>query len=104
MTESDVADSSLPHEKATTLRALHVAGEPLVLPNAWDAASARMVETAGFPVVATSSVATAEVLGYDDGEFRAGRRGTGRCCGDRPFGEPSGDGRLRAWLRARAGG
>jgi 2-methylisocitrate lyase-like PEP mutase family enzyme len=68
MTESDVKDSSLPHEKATTLRALHVAGEPLVLPNAWDAGSARMVETAGVPVVATSSVATAEVLGYDDGE------------------------------------
>jgi len=68
MTKSDVTDSSSPHKKATTLRTLHVAGEPLVLPNAWDAASARMVETAGFPVVATSSFATAEVLGYDDGE------------------------------------
>lgn len=55
-------------EKAGTLRALHVPGNPLVLPNAWDAASARMVEGAGFPVVATSSVATAGVLGYDDGE------------------------------------
>jgi 2-methylisocitrate lyase-like PEP mutase family enzyme len=55
-------------EKAGTLRALHVPGNPLVLPNAWDAASARIVERAGFPVVATSSVATAEVLGYDDGE------------------------------------
>ncbi|HEX6392982.1 MAG TPA: isocitrate lyase/phosphoenolpyruvate mutase family protein [Acidimicrobiales bacterium] len=55
-------------EKAAKLRALHVPGVPLVLPNAWDAASARMVEKAGFPVVATSSVATAEVLGYDDGE------------------------------------
>lgn len=50
------------------LRALHVPGNPLVLPNAWDAASARMVEAAGFPVVATSSAATAAVLGYDDGE------------------------------------
>jgi len=55
-------------EKAGTLRALHVPGNPLVLPNAWDAASARMVEGVGFPVVATSSVATAGVLGYDDGE------------------------------------
>jgi 2-methylisocitrate lyase-like PEP mutase family enzyme len=54
--------------KAATLRALHVAGDPLVLPNAWDAASARLVEAAGFPVVATSSNATAEILGYDDGE------------------------------------
>jgi 2-methylisocitrate lyase-like PEP mutase family enzyme len=54
--------------KATTLRALHVPGTPVVLPNAWDAASARMMEAAGFAGVATSSVATAAVLGYDDGE------------------------------------
>ncbi len=53
---------------ATSLRALHVPGTPLVLPNAWDAASARMVEQAGFPAVATSSNATAAILGYDDGE------------------------------------
>jgi 2-methylisocitrate lyase-like PEP mutase family enzyme len=39
-----------------------------VLPNAWDAASARLVEAAGFPVVATSSNAMAAVLGYEDGE------------------------------------
>jgi 2-methylisocitrate lyase-like PEP mutase family enzyme len=60
--------SDTPQEKAAALRALHVAGDPLVLPNAWDAASARMVEAAGFPVVATSSYATAVILGYDDGE------------------------------------
>src|SRR3954452_23640827 len=53
---------------ATTLRDLHVPGTPLVVPNAWDAASARMVEAAGFATVATSSNATASVLGYDDGE------------------------------------
>src|SRR5260221_1957624 len=68
MTKSDVTDSSSPHKKAPPLRTLNVPGDPLVLPSAWDAASARMVETAGFPVVATSSFATAEVLGYDDGE------------------------------------
>jgi 2-methylisocitrate lyase-like PEP mutase family enzyme len=55
-------------ELAARLRKLHVPGEPLVLPNVWDAATARAVERAGFPVVATSSVATAEVLGYTDGE------------------------------------
>lgn len=55
-------------QSASTLRALHVPGTPLVLTNAWDAASARMVEAAGFPAVATSSAATAAVLGYDDGE------------------------------------
>jgi len=53
---------------ATILRELHVPGNPLVVPNAWDAASARLVEEAGFPAVATSSNATAAVLGYDDGE------------------------------------
>jgi 2-methylisocitrate lyase-like PEP mutase family enzyme len=53
---------------ATALRALHVPGKPLILPNAWDAASARLVEEAGFPVVATSSAAVAESLGYSDGE------------------------------------
>jgi 2-methylisocitrate lyase-like PEP mutase family enzyme len=53
---------------AARLRALHVKGEPLILPNAWDAASAASVESAGFKVVATSSFATARILGYDDGE------------------------------------
>lgn len=55
-------------EKAAALRALHVPGDPIVLPNAWDAESARMVVAAGFPVVATSSFATAVILGYQDGE------------------------------------
>ncbi len=54
--------------KASALRALHVPGRPLVVPNVWDAASARAVEAAGFPVVATGSAAIAPVLGYDDGE------------------------------------
>ncbi|TCO26183.1 2-methylisocitrate lyase-like PEP mutase family enzyme [Kribbella steppae] len=53
---------------AATLRALHVPGTPVVIPNAWDAASARMVEEAGFPAVATSSFGTATILGYGDGE------------------------------------
>jgi len=55
-------------EKAAELRALHVGGDPLVLANAWDAASARMVEAAGFAVVATTSNAIAAALGYEDGE------------------------------------
>jgi 2-methylisocitrate lyase-like PEP mutase family enzyme len=52
---------------ADALRALHVPGRPLVLPNAWDAASARAVVAAGFPVVATSSAALVAALGYEDG-------------------------------------
>lgn len=54
--------------RADTLRSLHRPGEPLLLPNVWDAASARVVEAAGFPAVATSSAAVAEALGYSDGE------------------------------------
>ncbi|MDX3234940.1 isocitrate lyase/phosphoenolpyruvate mutase family protein [Streptomyces sp. ME03-5709C] len=53
---------------AHRLRVLHVPGDPLVLPNVWDCASAHAVADAGFPVVATGSAAVALVLGYEDGE------------------------------------
>src|SRR3989449_2461117 len=55
-------------ERCNRLRALHIPGTPLVLPNAWDAASARAVVAGGFPVVATTSGGVAEALGYEDGE------------------------------------
>jgi 2-methylisocitrate lyase-like PEP mutase family enzyme len=55
--------------QAETLRALHHGDTPLVLPNAWDPVSARIVVEAGYPAVATSSGAVARVLGYDDGEL-----------------------------------
>src|SRR3569833_2625244 len=48
------------------LRPLHRPGSPLLLPNAWDAATARAVEAAGFPVVATTSGGVAATLGYED--------------------------------------
>jgi 2-methylisocitrate lyase-like PEP mutase family enzyme len=66
--ESTMARNQDAAAKAVALRALHVPGRPLVLPNIWDAASARAVTAAGFPVVATGSAAVAPVLGYDDGE------------------------------------
>src|SRR5262249_16401958 len=50
------------------LRELHHAGHPLVLPNAWDVASARIFEKAGFPAIATTSAGIAFCLGYADGE------------------------------------
>jgi 2-methylisocitrate lyase-like PEP mutase family enzyme len=53
-------------ERADALRRLHTSSRPLVLTNAWDVASARLVVTAGFPVVATSSGAIAATLGYED--------------------------------------
>jgi len=40
----------------------------LVLPNAWDAASARIFEQAGFPAIATTSAGVAFALGYSDGQ------------------------------------
>ena len=55
-------------ELASRLRALHQADEPLVLPNAWDAATARAVIDAGFPAVATTSSGVSAALGYQDGE------------------------------------
>jgi 2-methylisocitrate lyase-like PEP mutase family enzyme len=50
------------------LRSLHRPGAPLVLPNAWDAATANAVVAAGFPVVATTSGGVAASLGYSDHE------------------------------------
>src|SRR5918997_4399282 len=64
----DVGAALSPRDKAAVLRSLHVPGEPLVLPNAWDAASAKAVVAAGFPVVATTSAGVAESLGYADHE------------------------------------
>ena len=50
------------------LRSLHRPGDPLLLPNAWDVATARAVVAAGFPVVATTSGGVAPALGYEDHE------------------------------------
>jgi 2-methylisocitrate lyase-like PEP mutase family enzyme len=58
--------------RAQALRALHRPGDPVVLPNAWDAASARAL-AAGAPALATTSVGVAEALGHrDGGELAAG--------------------------------
>ena len=54
--------------KCDLLRSLHRPGDPLLLPNAWDVATARAVVAAGFPVVATTSGGVAATLGYEDHE------------------------------------
>jgi len=59
-------------EQAETFHALHHRGEILVLPNAWDAASAKVFENAGFPAIGTTSGGVAWSLGFPDGE-RIGR-------------------------------
>jgi 2-methylisocitrate lyase-like PEP mutase family enzyme len=54
-------------ERAESFKRLH-GGPLLVLPNAWDAASAAVFAQAGFPAVATSSGAIAFAAGVPDGE------------------------------------
>lgn len=55
-------------EKAAAFRKLHQGPRILVLPNAWDVASARIFEKAGFPAIGTSSAGVAFSLGYPDGQ------------------------------------
>jgi 2-methylisocitrate lyase-like PEP mutase family enzyme len=59
--------------KAEQLRALHQGPEVLVLPNAWDCASARIFEELGFPAIATTSAGVAFSLGYADGQNISGQ-------------------------------
>ncbi|MFJ8028053.1 isocitrate lyase/phosphoenolpyruvate mutase family protein [Streptomyces sp. NPDC096311] len=56
------------HETALAFRALHIPGRPLILPNAWDTTSARLVEEAGSAAVATTSAGLAWDLGTADGD------------------------------------
>jgi 2-methylisocitrate lyase-like PEP mutase family enzyme len=72
-------------ERCERLRSLHTPGDPLLLPNVWDVATARSVVAAGFPVVATTSAGVAQSLGYDDHE-----------------GAPAGEMLAAAWRIARA--
>src|SRR5437868_12213625 len=53
---------------ALAFRAMHRAKEILVLPNVWDVATARIIEEAGFPAIATTSAGVAFSLGYPDGQ------------------------------------
>jgi 2-methylisocitrate lyase-like PEP mutase family enzyme len=53
---------------AERLRALHQAPPILILPNAWDVASAKVYEKEGFQAIATTSAGIASALGYPDGQ------------------------------------
>lgn len=63
-----VNDPSALVARAELLRRLHTTGPMLVLPNAWDAASARLFAEAGYPALATTSAGIAYSQGYADGE------------------------------------
>jgi 2-methylisocitrate lyase-like PEP mutase family enzyme len=54
--------------RAASFRQLHATGGPLVLPNAWDAASARVIELAGAPAIATTSAGVSWAHGRSDGQ------------------------------------
>ncbi|HZR57308.1 MAG TPA: isocitrate lyase/phosphoenolpyruvate mutase family protein [Terriglobales bacterium] len=55
-------------QKAQNFKSLHHGSKVLVLPNAWDVASACIVEQAGFGAIATTSAGIAFTLGYPDGQ------------------------------------
>src|SRR5271156_5192791 len=54
--------------RAEAFRAMHDRSRILVLPNAWDAMSARVIEQAGARAIATTSAGVAFSAGYPDGE------------------------------------
>lgn len=60
--------SKVQKERAVQFRRFHHGASLLVLPNVWDAASARIVAQAGFPAIATTSSGVAAALGYSDGQ------------------------------------
>lgn len=61
--------SSSQNEKAQRFRALHEALGAFVIPNPWDAGSARLLASLGFKALATSSAAAAGTLGRRDGRI-----------------------------------
>lgn len=65
--DEPVSTRELHHDKAAALLALHT-GTGFVLPNAWDAGSARILEQVGFPAIATTSAGIAWSCGVPDGE------------------------------------
>jgi 2-methylisocitrate lyase-like PEP mutase family enzyme len=58
----------LPAEKSQRFVALHEGAGAFVIPNPWDAGSARLLTSLGFEALATSSGASAGVLGCRDGQ------------------------------------
>jgi len=54
--------------RADAFRALHVPGRPILIANAWDAGSARLIESCGAAAIATTSAGLAWARGYPDGD------------------------------------
>lgn len=62
-------DTGVQIDKARAFHRLHDRSRVLLLPNAWDAGSARLFAAAGFAAIATTSAGVAWSLGYADGEY-----------------------------------
>jgi len=68
MTATDAApDLDAAAARAVVFRDLHKPGEPLLMPNPWDAGSARVLASLGFAALATTSSGFAATLGRRDG-------------------------------------
>jgi len=63
-----VTNSSDQAVKANLFRDLHRGSKVLLLPNAWDVATARVLEQTGIAAIATTSAGIAFALGYPDGQ------------------------------------
>ncbi|MGE0745974.1 MAG: isocitrate lyase/phosphoenolpyruvate mutase family protein [Rhodospirillales bacterium] len=61
-------DKTLQRARADAFRKLHQGPDILLLPNAWDVASAMLLAEAGFPAIATTSAGVAFLYGYADGQ------------------------------------
>jgi len=61
------------HERASQFHARHAARSILVMPNPWDAGSAKLLASLGFEALATTSLGCANMLGVPDGEGRVSR-------------------------------
>ena len=68
MTAADAVDLHAAAARAALFRNLHTPGEPLLMPNPWDAGSARVLASLGFAALATTSSGFAGTLGRLDGQ------------------------------------
>ncbi|MBR7838767.1 isocitrate lyase/phosphoenolpyruvate mutase family protein [Actinospica durhamensis] len=86
--QGPAADSERIRARRAAFAALHHHdAEPLLLPNAWDHASAAALARAGFPAVATTSLGVAASAGFRDGarHTRAATLALARALGDGPY-------------------
>ena len=88
-------------DKAARFRALHQGPGAFVIPNPWDAGSARVLAGLGFTALATSSGASAGILGRRDGKVTP-RGGARARAGHRRGDRPAGLGRPREGIRRHA--